>query len=665
MPEGDDLQRIDSLRILLRAANQSYYDLESPTMLDSEFDELLKELEHLELMHPEAWDANSPTRVVGGGTIEAFKAVEHAMPMQSIDNTYTFDDVRAWHARIAASLEQPTPVLSCDPKIDGVAVSLRYEAGRLLQAVTRGDGIRGDDVTAQARRIRTIPIRLSGEPPAVLEVRGELFMPNAVFEAVNAEREAQDEPLYANARNLTAGTLKSLDTSIVAARQLAFTAHGVGVVEGAQASGYAEFQQLIADLGLPVSGKLRSTDDLEEMVSFIEAFKDVRGDLGYGVDGMVVRVDSFISQSQLGTTSKSPRWCIAFKYPAEQGRTKLLEVEWWVGRNGTLTPRATMEPIQLAGTTVSHATLHNIEEIRRKDIRLGDDVLIEKAGEIIPQVLAPIFESRDGSEISIEPPACCPACEGPVGPEGPRLYCLNPECPAQLRERIAWFAGRGQMNIDGLGEKVVDQLVEAGLVSHFADLYRLRIEDLVPLERFGPKAAAKLVAAIDASRSRGLIAVLAGVGIRQIGRTGSRILASHYRDCEALMAADEADFEELPDFGKITAAILYGFLHSQAGGDVFKRLAEAGVDLSSSSSAPSDSMWAGRSVVLTGSLESFGRLELTERLEAMGAKVSGSVSSKTDLVIAGDKAGSKLKKAQDLGIETWDEATLVEALQED
>jgi DNA ligase (NAD+) len=342
-----------------------------------------------------------------------------------------------------------------------------------------------------------------------------------------------------------------------------------------------------------------------------------------------------------------------------------LEVEWWVGRNGTLTPRATMEPIQLAGTTVSHATLHNIEEIRRKDIRLGDDVLIEKAGEIIPQVLAPVLESRDGSEISIKPPARCPACAGPVGPEGPRLYCLNPECPAQLRERIAWFAGRGQMNIDGLGEKVVDQLVEAGLVSHFADLYRLRIEDLVPLERFGPKAAEKLVAAIDASRSRGLAAVLGGVGIRQIGRTGSRILASHYRDCEALMAADEADFEKLPDFGEITAAILYGFLHSQAGDDVFKRLADVGVDLSSSSSVAGDSRWAGRSVVLTGSLESFGRRELTERLEAMGAKVSGSVSTKTDLVIAGEKAGSKLKKAQDLGIETWDEAMLVEALQGD
>ena len=329
-----------------------------------------------------------------------------------------------------------------------------------------------------------------------------------------------------------------------------------------------------------------------------------------------------------------------------------MEVEWWVGRNGTLTPRATMEPIQLAGTTVSHATLHNIEEIRRKDLRVGDDVLVEKAGEIIPQVLAPVLESRDGSETGIEPPARCPACDGPVGPEGPRLYCLNPECPAQLRERIAWFAGRGQMNIDGLGEKVVDQLVEAGLVSHFADLYRLRVEDLVPLERFGPKAAAKLVAAIDASRSRGLAAVLAGVGIRQIGRTGSRILASHYRDCDALMAAAEADFGELPDFGEITAANLYGFLHSHAGGDVFKRLLDAGVDLSSSSSAPGDSSWAGRRVVLTGSLESFGRQELTERLEALGATVSGSVSAKTDLVIAGEKAGSKLKKAQELGIET-------------
>jgi len=380
---------------------------------------------------------------------------------------------------------------------------------------------------------------------------------------------------------------------------------------------------------------------------------------------MVVRIDDFSQQAALGSTAKAPRWCIAFKYPAEQGRTRLERVDWQVGRNGTLTPRATMAPIQLAGTTVQHATLHNIEEIRRKDIRIGDDVLVEKAGEIIPQVLSPVTSARTGGEVEIEPPAACPACGGPVGPEGPRLFCLNPECPAQLRERIAWFAGRGQMHIDGLGLKVVDQLVDAGLVSHFADLYRLQEADLVPLERFGEKAAAKLVAAIGASRGRGMARVLAAVGIRQIGRTAARTLEAHFSDIDALTAAEEADLAALPDFGDITAGLLYGFLHSDVGGDVFRRLAEAGVDLRSGTSGASeagDAAWTGKRVVLTGTLADFDRRGLTDRLESLGATVSGSVSARTDLVIYGDKAGSKLKKAQDLGVETWDEAALKAAL---
>ncbi|MDP7029900.1 MAG: NAD-dependent DNA ligase LigA [Phycisphaerales bacterium] len=664
MAAEKDLERIESLRTLLRTANHAYYVDADPIMSDREFDGLLEELEHLEAAHPEAWAADSPTRVVGGGTIEGFRSVEHAVPMQSIDNTYTMEDVRAWHARVVAALEMDRPLLTCDPKIDGVAVSLLYEQGRLIRAVTRGDGVRGDDVTPQVRRIRSVPIRLTTSVD-VLEVRGELFMPNEVFEQVNAERDAEGAALYANARNLTAGTLKSLDTEIVSARRLAFTAHGRGLVKGLEAGGYAAFQRTIADLGLPVSGDLQSTDDIDVLLGMIESFADQRQTLGYGVDGMVVRVDDFSQQESLGSTSKAPRWCIAFKYPAEQGRTRLEHVDWQVGRNGTLTPRATMAPIQLAGTTVSHATLHNIEEIRRKDIRVGDDVLVEKAGEIIPQVLGPIESARTGDEVEIEPPATCPACGGPVGPEGPRLFCLNPECPAQLRERIAWFAGRGQMHIDGLGLKVVDQLVDAGLVAHFADLYRLRVEDLVPLERFGEKAAAKLVAGIAASRDRGLARVLAAVGIRQIGRTAARTLASHFADIEALMAADEDQLAALPDFGAITAGLLHGFLHSDVGREVFSRLGEAGVDLTSGEAAGEASIWSGKRVVLTGTLSAFDRRGLTERLESLGATVSGSVSGRTDLVIYGDKAGSKLRKARELGVETWDEAALLDVLPAD
>ena len=663
MSQASDLKRIDELRLLLTQANIAYYEHNDPTMSDREFDAMLVELERLETAHPEAWSDDSPTRVVGGGLIESFETVQHAIPMQSIDNTYTIDEVRAWQKRVTG--EGEPPLLTCDPKIDGVAVSLRYEQGRLVRGVTRGDGVRGDDITAQVKRIREVPVRLSGEPPEVLEVRGELFMPNAVFEQVNAEREAEGDSLFANARNLTAGTLKSLDTSIVAKRRLSFVAHGRGEIDGLMAEGYAVFQNAIGRLGIPISPLMRSTTDVDELIGWIEDFAEHRDTLGYGVDGMVVRVDDFSLQASLGATSKAPRWCIAFKYPAEQGRTVLEQVDWQVGRNGTLTPRATMRPIELAGTTVSHATLHNIEEIRRKDIRIGDSVWVEKAGEIIPQVVSVITESRTGGEQVIEPPEVCPACGGPVGPEGPRVFCLNPECPAQLRERIAWFAGRGQMDIDGLGEKVVDQLVDAGLISHIADLYAIRVEDLVPLERFGQQSAENLVAAIDGSRSRGLARVLAAIGIRQIGRSAARTLATHFEDLQALQDASLEELAELPDFGDITAGLLHGFLHSDIGEDLFSRLVEAGVDVRSDLyqlGGSEGSVWSGKRVVLTGTLGGFARRELTERLEALGATVSGTVSVKTDLVIAGEKAGSKLEKARSLGVEVWDERRLAAAL---
>lgn len=665
MSQASELKRIDELRSLLTLANTAYYEHNAPTMSDREFDSLLVELERLEAAHPEAWSDQSPTRVVGGGVVGSFETVQHAAAMQSIDNTYTIGEVRAWHDRVTGDGERP--LLSCDPKIDGVAVSLRYERGRLVRGVTRGDGVRGDDITAQVKRIRDVPVHLRGDPPAVLEVRGELFMPNAVFEQVNDEREAEGEPLFANARNLTAGTLKSLDTGIVARRRLSFLAHGRGEVDGLASTGYAAFQEAIGQLGIPISPLLRSTCDVDELIEWIEGFAQQRDQLDYGVDGMVVRVDAFPLQARLGATSKAPRWCIAFKYPAEQGRTVLERVDWQVGRNGTLTPRATMAPIELAGTVVSHATLHNIEEIRRKDIRIGDSVWVEKAGEIIPQVVSVITEARGGDEQRIEPPAVCPACGGPVGPEGPRVFCLNPECPAQLRERIAWFAGRGQMDIDGLGEKVVDQLVDAKLVSHLADLYAIRVEDLVPLERFGQQSAENLVAAIDGSRSRGLSRLLAAIGIRQTGRSAARTLAMHFEDLTALQRASEEELAELPDFGGITAGLLYGFLHSGIGEDLFDRLVAAGVDVRSDLYQVGDgeSSWSGKRVVLTGTLEAFNRRELTERLEALGAKVSGTVSAKTDLVIAGAKAGSKLEKAKTLGVDVWDERQLAAALGRD
>ncbi|MHC5022637.1 MAG: NAD-dependent DNA ligase LigA, partial [Planctomycetota bacterium] len=429
-------KRVSELRHLLNQANHAYWVEAEPIMPDSTYDKLLAELVELEAAHPDLADPNSPTQRVGGEPIAGFRTVRHRVPMQSIDNTYDPEDLRAWHERVRRGLgfdggeveedlfgKAEDLAFVCDPKIDGVAVSLRYESGSLVAGVTRGDGERGDDITAQVRTIRAIPLELRtrgrAAPPRILEVRGEIFMPNAEFERINREREAAGEPVFANARNSTAGTLKNLDPKVAASRRLSFLAHGRGEVVGLESiDAYSEFTERLEDLGVPVSPDRRRVETIDDVVEAIESFRASRGELGYGVDGMVVRVDRFDQQEQLGATSKAPRWCIAFKYPAEQGTTKLLKVEWQVGKGGTLTPRATMEPIFLAGTTVQHATLHNIDEIRRKDIRLHDTVVIEKAGEIIPQVVGPVLKKRTKAAKPIKPPARCPACGGAVEKEG-------------------------------------------------------------------------------------------------------------------------------------------------------------------------------------------------------------------------------------------------------
>ena len=661
--------RIMHLREQLDAANRAYYVDADSIMSDRDYDALMRELIDLEAANPHLDDPTSPSHRVGGEPIEGFETVDHVVPMQSVDNTYSIEDLEAWLERVRRGLglndDHSGPMLACDPKIDGVAISLRYEDGVLVRAVTRGDGQRGDDVTAQVRAIRAIPLRLSGAAPAVLGIRGEIFMDNAVFESLNERRRTAGEALYANARNVTAGTLKSLDPGVVADRQLRFSAHGLGECDGWDGGGaYSAYVAALREFGVPVSGELQLVRNLSELVGAVHGFDARRAELGFGVDGMVVRVDSFAHQETLGATSKAPRWCVAFKYPADQGVTTLLEVAWQVGKGGTLTPRATMEPIHLAGTTVQHATLHNIEEIHRKDIRIGDRVVVEKAGEIIPQVVAVKLEDRSEAVVPIEPPATCPACGGAVMQEGPKLYCISPECPAQLRERLTWFVGRDQMDIDGLGEKLVDQLVDAGLVEHVADLYSLTVDSLLPLEGLGEKSANSLIAAIDASRDRGLDRVLAAVGIRQVGRSAARTLARAYPDMDALVAAGTEELEELPDFGAITAGLLHGALHSTQGIEMVQRLREAGVRMTSDLHGVDEgsSPIAGRTVVLTGSFDSAPRSALTERLESLGANVTGSVSKKTDLVIAGAKAGSKRQKAVDLGIEIWDEATLLSAL---
>lgn len=671
MSRSVDTRRIVELRALLDRANRAYYVDDRPVMSDSEFDELLRELQELEAAHPELHDPNSPAQRVGGQPIEGFRTVRHRVPMMSIDNTYSIEDLRAWHERVVKGLGDEAPQYVCDPKIDGVAVGLRYENGSLASAVSRGDGERGDDITVQVRTIRAIPLTLhspAAPPPAVLEVRGEVFMPRDEFDRINLARTKAGSPQFANARNATAGTLKSLDPRIVADRGLRFLAHGRGEVRGLTGvETYSVLLERLRGFGIPTSRHTSRCRTIDAVVEAIESFRIERSGVGYAVDGMVVRVDRFDRQQDLGATSKAPRWCIAFKYPAEQGVTVLQRVDWQVGKGGTLTPRATMTPVALAGTTVSHATLHNIEEIQRKDIRIGDTVVVEKAGEIIPRIVRVETGNRRGTETPINAPQECPECHGVVEREGPKIYCVNPECPAQFREKLAWFCGRGQMDIDGLGEKLVEQLVEAGLVRHFAELFTLKRDDLIKVERMGEKSVDNLLAGLNRSKSRGLARLLAGLGIRHIGSTAARTLARHFADAGALMAATQEQLMALPDFGEITATTLYEHLKSPPARETFALLDAAGVDLTSREyrkAAPATTQFTGKRIVLTGTLKHFPRQVLKDRLEQLGARVASTVSKTTDIVIAGEKPGSKYKTAKDLGIEIWDEDTLSKKLPE-
>ena len=698
--------RIHELRDLLTRANTAYYADAAPFMSDAEFDTLLAELASLEAAHPELADPNSPTQRVGGAALEGeFETRKHRAPMLSVDNTYSVDEMRVWYQRCADALgggggggggaggdlgglfaAPAGPALFADPKVDGLAISLRYELGALVEAVTRGDGEKGDLVTSNVRAIRAIPLALrapktakwSGIPP-VLEVRGEIFMPVREFERINAEREKHGEQLFANARNSCVGTLKNKDPKVVAARRLSFVAHGRGEGEGLPAlAAHSEFVAYLKELGVPVStigGKLESVDAAART---IEDFAGKREKLDFAVDGMVVRIDRFDEQEKLGFTSKSPRWAVAFKYPAEQKETVLEKVEWQVGKGGTITPRATMKAVFVAGSTVKHATLHNIEEIQRRDLRIGDHVIVEKAGEIIPQVVRAVVEKRTGHETPIEAPTACPVCKGEVEREGPKLFCANPMCSARFRERLKWFVGRDQMNVDGLGDEIVDALVDAELVKDFADVFRLDAlavaralakgdKALAEIEKKGPgkRATGIIESAADAAKHRGLTRVLAGLGIKHVGASAAKTLARRFRNADELLAATEEDLLALDDFGEVTAKSVAAWLASDGAKHVFHDLAKAGVDLTSHEPKPVEAganAFAGKTFVVTGTLEKFDRGAATEILERAGAKVAGSVSKKTSVVIAGAEAGSKLAKAQELGVEVWDEARLVEEL---
>lgn len=736
-------ERVADLRRLLHAANRAYYTDAAPIMPDREFDERLKELADLEAEHPDLADPNSPTARVGGEPISGFTTHAHSVPMLSIDNTYSSNDVAEWIARMERSFGSGDDLFAgdqsirytCEPKIDGVALCVRYEQGRFVRAVTRGDGEKGDDVSHAARTIASLPLLIEGDCPDILEVRGEVYIPNAEFERINEERLANGDDLFMNPRNACAGTIKNLDPSVAASRNLGFLAHGRGEVSASMGDGHAAFCEKLVAIGFPV-GEHRSVEtDAAGVQAAIERIGALQGKLEYALDGAVIRVDAYAQQDALGVTSKSPRWCIAYKYPAERKTTKLTGVDHQVGKTGKITPRATLEPVVLAGTTVQHATLHNYGRVRdaqafdnatplpdRTDLRIGDTVYVEKAGEIIPQVMGVELPERTKSAKRITPPETCPVCSGTIEIEPseaidtPSLEtvrrCINPECPAQVREKLVWFVGRKQMDIEGLGESTIDAIrathldkddprrAELGVpedtpaipLDHFADIFHLseHRDALLTIERMGEKKVDNLLAGIEAAKSQGLARVLSGMGIRHVGSSTAKSLCRLYPDLDALLNADERalrpktlkkpeaielgfpeDPKDRPEtgLGSLTAPAVHAYLHSESAKQAFAALRAAGVDLTSKEYRPPteqpaspDSPFAGKAIVLTGTLETYDRTTLGEILESLGARVSGSVSKNTDLLIAGAKAGSKRTKAENLGTEIWDEDQLLQAL---
>ncbi len=679
-------QRIARLRSQIRRHNRLYYVDARPEISDQEFDRLLGQLQTLEQEHPELVTPDSPTQRVGGQPIERFSTVTHARLMLSIDNTYQYDDLLAWHGRVLKGLGREDGATTVDyvvePKIDGVAVSLRYEDRRLVLAATRGDGQRGDDITHNIRTLRAVPLTLGASPvppktshplpvaaiPRIVEVRGEVFMPRAEFDRINRLRIQADQEPFANPRNSTAGTLKQLDPRLVAQRRLLFMAHGPGEVDPNPFQRYSQFLASVRVWGLPTNPLVCVCGGINPVWRFVEDFQGRRDTLGYDVDGVVVKVDEYDQQRRLGYTSKCPRWCIAYKYAAQQATTVLKQITWQVGKGGTLTPVAELEPVFLSGTTVKRAGLHNMDEIQRKDIRVGDRVVIEKAGEIIPQVLHVAMAHRPPGTRPTIAPRRCPSCgEAPVQEEGEvAIRCVNLECPAQLRERLIWFAGRTQMDIDGMGDKVVHQLADAGLLASFADIYRLKDhrDQLAGLQRMGVKKVKNLIDGIERSKERGMARVVVGLGIRHVGTRAAQIFAGHFGSIDKLGQATLDQLTSIDEIGPAIAQSVYRFFRSQTGRQVIGQLRQLGVDMTApvKQNAAPDSPFAGKTIVLTGVLEHFDRNTLKGNLESLGAKVTANVSKVTDLVIAGDRPGSKLEKARQLGVEVWDEQRLLEAL---
>jgi len=665
-----DAERIDELRRLIARHDRLYYAKQRPEISDREYDRLHRELVDLEAEYPALVTPDSPTQRVGSEITGDFETVDHLQPMMSMDNTYSGDELREFDERVSKLLGGEPREYVVELKIDGTAVSLIYRDGMLERGLTRGDGRRGEDVTGNIRTIRQIPLSIEGAPP-LLEVRGEVYMSRPEFARLNAQLDEKGQPAFANPRNLAAGTLKQKDPRNVAERRLGYWAYAVGALEGAEFARHSEALEALAAFGFPVSPHWKRCSSIDEALEHCDEWSDKRRELDFDTDGMVVKVDSLKQHVRLGATAKSPRWVIAYKFKAERAETVVEEIDVQVGKTGVLTPVAHLEPVVISGTTVKRASLHNADEVARLDLREGDSVFIEKAGEIIPQVVEVLGEKRPTGVKAFEMPGECPVCgTGVVRREGEVAHrCPNPKCPAVSRGAVIYFASRGCMDIEGLGEKVVDQLIDAGLISDPADIYELKGENVAALERQGETSAANLIAGIEESKKRDLPRLLTALAIPHVGSATAATLAAHFGSLEKLRAATLDDFVErkegrkaekvrIATVGPIMARAIVDYFAREDKRALIDRLVAAGLNTRSLREPPpaDEQPLAGRTIVVTGTLEGYSRDGIKELIRELGGRASGSLSKKTDYVVAGEKAGSKLEKAQKLGVKVLTEA---------
>jgi DNA ligase (NAD+) len=649
---ADIQDRYDRLRAEVERHNQLYYVDAKPQITDIEFDALLNELKDFEERYPGLVTPDSPTQRVGGAPITGFATVEHAVPMRSIDNTYNEAELRAFDERVRRGLGEDLPSYVVELKIDGVAISIRFSKGKFDRAATRGDGFRGDDVTENVRTIRCLPLRLKDGAPGLLEVRGEVYMTDAELQRLNRLREESGEAPLANPRNTTAGTLKLLDSKLVAQRRLEVLFYDLAPLDGLDLKSHWDTLERLKSWGLPTSPYSERCANIDEVIAVCTKWETKRTELAFEIDGMVIKVDSAEQRRRLGSTSKAPRWAIAFKFPAQVARTVVRNIAVQVGKTGVLTPVAEMDPVPLAGTVVRRASLYNFDDLTKKDIRVGDTVEIQKAGEIIPQVLRHVPELRPKDAQRFPVPTECPECRGEVhqDPEGIYLRCLNVSCPAQLKERLRFFAGRGAMDIENLGSALIEQLVDKELVKDPAELYDLDEQTLAGLERMGKKSAANLVAALEESKTRPLHCLLSGLGIRHIGEHIAEVLARHFGTVDALMNASTEELERIYEIGGVVAESVHDFFETERNRELIDKFRRHGLAMEEPKPAEGPHPLEGKSVVVTGTLKKYSRIEIENRIKALGGRASGSVSAKTDYLVAGEEAGSKMKKARDLGV---------------